>query len=31
MKHIAIIWIAATSLCFWFGAIIAGRLIAYTP
>jgi hypothetical protein len=24
-------WIAATSLVFWFGAIIAGRLIAYTP
>jgi hypothetical protein len=24
-------WIAATSLVFWFGAIVAGRLIAYTP
>jgi len=24
-------WIAGTSLVFWFGAIIAGRLIAYTP
>jgi hypothetical protein len=24
-------WIAATSLAFWFGAICAGRLIAYTP
>jgi hypothetical protein len=24
-------WIAATSLLFWFGAAIAGRLIAYTP
>jgi hypothetical protein len=24
-------WVAATSLVFWFGAIIAGRLIAYTP
>lgn len=24
-------WIAATSLIFWFGAAIAGRLIAYTP
>jgi hypothetical protein len=24
-------WLAATSLVFWFGAIIAGRLIAYTP
>jgi hypothetical protein len=24
-------WIAATSLVFWFGAVIAGRLIAYTP
>jgi hypothetical protein len=24
-------WIAATSLVFWFAAIIAGRLIAYTP
>jgi hypothetical protein len=24
-------WIAITSLVFWFGAIIAGRLIAYTP
>jgi len=24
-------WIAVTSLVFWFGAIIAGRLIAYTP
>jgi hypothetical protein len=24
-------WIAATSLVFWFGAAIAGRLIAYTP
>jgi uncharacterized membrane protein YuzA (DUF378 family) len=24
-------WIAGTSLVFWFGAIICGRLIAYTP
>ena len=24
-------WIAATSLLFWFGAICAGRLVAYTP
>jgi hypothetical protein len=24
-------WLAATSLVFWFGAICAGRLIAYTP
>ena len=24
-------WVAGTSLVFWFGAIIAGRLIAYTP
>ena len=24
-------WIAATSLVFWFGAVCAGRLIAYTP
>jgi hypothetical protein len=24
-------WIAATSLLFWFGAVCAGRLIAYTP
>src|SRR5215471_17966039 len=24
-------WIAGTSLVFWFGAIIAGRLVAYTP
>ena len=24
-------WIAVTSLVFWFGAVIAGRLIAYTP
>lgn len=24
-------WIAATSLVFWFGAVICGRLIAYTP
>jgi hypothetical protein len=24
-------WIAATSLVFWFGAICAGRLVAYTP
>jgi hypothetical protein len=24
-------WIAATSLIFWFGAICAGRLVAYTP
>jgi hypothetical protein len=24
-------WIAASSLVFWFGAVIAGRLIAYTP
>jgi hypothetical protein len=24
-------WIAATSLLFWFGAVICGRLIAYTP
>ncbi len=24
-------WIAGTSLVFWFGAVIAGRLIAYTP
>lgn len=24
-------WIAALSLVFWFGAIVAGRLIAYTP
>ncbi len=24
-------WIAGTSLVFWFAAIIAGRLIAYTP
>jgi len=24
-------WIAATSLVFWFGAVVAGRLIAYTP
>jgi hypothetical protein len=24
-------WIAVTSLVFWFGAICAGRLIAYTP
>ena len=24
-------WIAATSLVFWFGAVISGRLIAYTP
>jgi hypothetical protein len=24
-------WIAATSLLFWFGAVIAGRLIAYAP
>ena len=24
-------WIAATSLVFWFGAICAGRLIAYLP
>jgi hypothetical protein len=24
-------WIAALSLVFWFGAVIAGRLIAYTP
>jgi hypothetical protein len=24
-------WIAATSLVFWIGAVIAGRLIAYTP
>ena len=24
-------WIAATSLVFWFGAVIAGRLIAYLP
>jgi hypothetical protein len=24
-------WIAGTSLVFWFGAVICGRLIAYTP
>jgi len=24
-------WLAGTSLVFWFGAVIAGRLIAYTP
>jgi hypothetical protein len=24
-------WIAGTSLVFWFGAIICGRLVAYTP
>jgi hypothetical protein len=24
-------WLAAASLVFWFGAIVAGRLIAYTP
>jgi hypothetical protein len=24
-------WIAFLSLVFWFGAVIAGRLIAYTP
>jgi hypothetical protein len=24
-------WIAATSLVFWFGAVCAGRLVAYTP
>jgi hypothetical protein len=24
-------WIAATSLVFWIGAVICGRLIAYTP
>ena len=24
-------WIAVTSLVFWFGAVCAGRLIAYTP
>lgn len=24
-------WIAATSLVFWLGAVVAGRLIAYTP
>ena len=24
-------WIAATSIIFWFGAVCAGRLIAYTP
>ena len=24
-------WIAVTSLVFWLGAVIAGRLIAYTP
>jgi len=24
-------WIAATSLVFWFGAVCAGRLIAYLP
>jgi hypothetical protein len=24
-------WLAATSLVFWFGAVICGRLIAYTP
>jgi hypothetical protein len=27
----AVKWIAATSLLFWFGALIAGRLLAYTP
>jgi hypothetical protein len=24
-------WIAGTSLVFWFGAVICGRLVAYTP
>jgi hypothetical protein len=24
-------WIAVTSLIFWFGAVCAGRLVAYTP
>jgi hypothetical protein len=24
-------WIAGTSLVFWFGAVICGRLLAYTP
>jgi hypothetical protein len=24
-------WIAGTSLVFWFGAIVCGRLVAYTP
>jgi hypothetical protein len=31
VPSVGVKWIAATSLVFWFGAAIAGRLIAYAP